>query len=172
MYNYAAALRNGYEAVKKHGLLTNNYILEIQASIEENDAGFRKVPGIELKNEQSGEIVYTPPQEEKQVLMLMDNPEKFINDDSLSNIDTLVKMAVIHHQFESIHPFYDGNGRTGRIINVLYLVKNHLLDAPVLYLSHYINQSKNEYYRLLQGVRDSNNWEGWILFILDSVVKL
>lgn len=169
VYNYAIALRNGYEAVKKHGLLTNNYILEIQARIEENDAGFRKVPGTELKNEQSGEVVYTPPQEEKQIISLMDNLEKFINNDSLSDIDTLVKMAIIHHQFESIHPFYDGNGRTGRIINVLYLVKNSLLDSPILYLSRYINHNKSEYYRLIQAVRDHNAWEEWILFMLDAI---
>ncbi|NCF71417.1 MAG: Fic family protein [Chlamydiales bacterium] len=169
VYNYAIALRNGYEAVKKHGLLTNNYILEIQARIEENDAGFRKVPGTELKNEQSGEVVYTPPQEEKQIISLMDNLEKFINNDSLSDIDTLVKMAIIHHQFESIHPFYDGNGRTGRIINVLYLVKNNLLDSPILYLSRYINHNKSEYYRLIQAVRDHNAWEEWILFMLDAI---
>ncbi|MCH1429128.1 MAG: Fic family protein [Chlamydiales bacterium] len=169
VYNYAIALRNGYEAVKRHGLLTNNYILEIQARIEENDAGFRKVPGTELKNEQSGEVVYTPPQEEKQIISLMDNLEKFINNDSLSDIDTLVKMAIIHHQFESIHPFYDGNGRTGRIINVLYLVKNSLLDSPILYLSRYINHNKSEYYRLIQAVRDHNAWEEWILFMLDAI---
>ncbi len=169
VYNYAAALRNGYEAVKKHCLLTNNYILEIQATIEENDAGFRKVSGTELKNEQSGEIVYTPPQEEREIVSLMDNLEKFINDDSLSDVDLLVKMAVIHHQFESIHPFYDGNGRTGRIVNVLYLVKNDLLDSPVLYLSRYINQNKNEYYRLIQAVRDQNSWEDWLLFMLEAI---
>jgi Fic family protein len=169
VYNYATALRNGYEAVKKHNLLTNNYILKIQTTIEENDAGFRKVPGTELKNEQSGEIVYTPPQEESEILLLMDNLEKFINDDSLSDIDLLVKMAVIHHQFESIHPFYDGNGRTGRIINVLYLVKNNLLDSPVLYLSRYINKNKNEYYRLIQAVRDQDSWEEWLLFMLEAI---
>jgi Fic family protein len=169
VYSYAAALRNGFEAVKKHGLLTNNSIMEIQATIEENNAGFRKVPGTELKNEQSGEIVYTPPQEEKQIIALMDNLEKFINDESLSDIDVLVKMIIIHHQFETIHPFYDGNGRTGRIINVLYLVKNGLLDSPVLYLSRYINQNKNKYYSLIQDVRDQGNWEEWILFMLEAI---
>jgi Fic family protein len=169
VYSYAAALRSGFEKVLDKGLITNNIILEVQATIEENDAGFRKVPGTELKNDQTGEVVYTPPQDIGQINILMDNLEKFINDDSLSDIDPLTKMAVIHHQFESIHPFYDGNGRTGRIINVLYLVKHGLLDSPVLYLSRYINQNKGEYYRLLQAVRDSDAWEEWVLFILDGV---
>jgi Fic family protein len=99
----------------------------------------------------------------------MSNLEKFINDDTLCDWDELIKMAVIHHQFESIHPFYDGNGRTGRIINILYLVKQGLLGSPVLYLSRYINQSKTEYYRLLQEVRTEGNWEDWLLFMLEGV---
>lgn len=169
VYNYAMALRNGYENVKKSSLLINNNILEIQRTLEESGAGFRKLPGTMLKNDQTGKVVYTPPQEEKQILALMHNLEQFINDDSLCDWDPLTKMAVIHHQFESIHPFYDGNGRTGRIINILYLVKNGLLDTPVLYLSRYINQNKGEYYRLLQAVRDHQEWEKWIHFMLEGV---
>ena len=136
--------------------------------LEENDAGFRAIPGTVLKNEQTGEIVYTPPDPD-QIVALMNNLEKFINDEALSDIDPLAKMAIIHHQFESIHPFYDGNGRTGRIINILYLVKCGLLDTPVLYLSRYINQNKNEYYRLLQAVRVEQSWEKWLLYMLDGV---
>jgi Fic family protein len=169
VYNYAAALQNGYQKVKKTGLLINNHILEIQKTLEENSSGFRKLPGTALKNDRTGEIVYTPPQDESQIRILMNNLEQFINDDTLSDADTLIKMAVIHHQFESIHPFYDGNGRTGRIINILYLVKHGLLDTPVLYLSRYINQNKNEYYRLLQAVRDTNDWESWILYMLEGI---
>ena len=169
VYSYAAALRNGYEKVKKSGLLVNNCILEIQQTLEENNAGFRKLPGTVLKNDLTGEIVYSPPQDERQILSLMDNLEQFINDDTMSDNDPLTKMAVIHHQFESIHPFYDGNGRTGRIINILYLVKYGLLDTPVLYLSRYINQHKGEYYRLLQAVRDKQAWEAWVLYMLDGV---
>jgi len=169
VYSYATALRNGYEKVKKNGLLINNYILEIQQTLEENSAGFRKLPGTVLKNDQTGEVVYSPPQDEKQIRALMNNLEQFINDDGLSDWDPLTKMAVIHHQFESIHPFYDGNGRTGRIINILYLVKLGLLDTPVLYLSRYINQNKGEYYRLLQAVRDNQNWEQWVLYMLEGV---
>jgi len=169
VYSYAIALRNGYEKVKKSGLLINNYILEIQQTLEENSAGFRKLSGTVLKNDQTGEVVYTPPQEGKLIFDLMINLEQFINNDESSDCDPLTKMAVIHHQFESIHPFYDGNGRTGRIINILYLVKCGLLDTPVLYLSRYINQNKSEYYRLLQAVRDHADWEGWVLYMLEGV---
>ena len=169
VYSYAAALQNGYQKVKKTGLLVNNHILEIQQALVENGAGFRKLPGTVLKNDQTGEIVYSPPQDESQIRLLMNNLEQFINDDTLSDADPLIKMAVIHHQFESIHPFYDGNGRTGRIINILYLVKLGLLDSPVLYLSRYINQNKSEYYRLLQTVRDQQEWEAWVLYILEGI---
>ena len=169
VYSYAAALQNGYQKVKKTGLLVNNHILEIQQALVENSAGFRKLPGTVLKNDQTGEIVYSPPQDESQIRLLMNNLEQFINDDTLSDADPLIKMAVIHHQFESIHPFYDGNGRTGRIINILYLVKLGLLDTPVLYLSRYINQNKSEYYRLLQTVRDQQEWEAWVLYILEGI---
>lgn len=169
VYSYATALRDGYEQVKKTGLLTNTHILEIEQTLEENSAGFRKLPGTVLKNEQTGEVVYSPPQEGAQIHALMSNLEQFINDDLLSDSDPLIKMAVIHHQFESIHPFYDGNGRTGRIINILYLVKHGLLDSPVLYLSRYINQSKGKYYQLLQAVRDQKAWEQWILYMLEGI---
>lgn len=169
VHNYSAALRNGFEQVKRSGLLTNNDILEIHGGIEENRAGFRKLPGTALKNEQTGEIVYTPPQHPEEILALMHNLEQFINNDELSDWDPLVKMAVIHHQFESIHPFYDGNGRTGRIINILYLVKQGLLTVPVLYLSRYINQNKAAYYRLLQTVRTDNAWQEWLLYMLEGV---
>lgn len=171
VYNYVAALRYGYEEVKKTGLLINNHILNIQALLEENTAGFRKVPGTVLKNEGTGEIVYTPPQEIEQILSYMNNLESFINNDSLSDLDPLTKMAIIHHQFESIHPFYDGNGRTGRIINILYLVKCGLLNSPVLYLSRYINHNKNEYYQLLQRVRLESRWEDWVFYMLDGIEK-
>lgn len=171
VYSYVAALLNGYEGVKNTGLLINNHILQIQAILEENSAGFRKVPGTELKNDRTGETVYTPPQEAGQILLLMNNLEQFINNEALSDLDPLIKMAIIHHQFESIHPFYDGNGRTGRIINILYLVKCGLLDSPVLYLSRYINQRKSEYYQLLQSVRTENAWESWLLYMLEGIEK-
>lgn len=169
VYSYAQALKMGHETVKLSGMLTQNNIITIQSIIEENDAGFRKVPGTALKNEQTGDIVYTPPQHHDEIVDLMGNLEGFINNNESSTLDPLIKIALIHHQFESIHPFYDGNGRTGRIINILYLVKEGLLDIPVLYLSRYINKHKADYYRLLQKVRDEEAWEEWVLFILDAV---
>lgn len=168
---YAKALRKGFELVKKHGLLTNNYILQIQKEVEHNNAGFRKLPGTKLLNDQTGKIIYTPPQDHKTIISLMQNLEEYINNDDMSDIDPLVKMAIIHHQFESIHPFYDGNGRTGRIINMLYLIQKDLLDLPVLYLSRYIIKRKAEYYRLLQQVRDKQDWESWILYMLEGIAQ-
>lgn len=170
VHSYARALRLGFERVRKDHVLSNADISNIQSIIVENSAGFRSQPGTELKNAQSGEVVYTPPQDPNELRRMMDNLEQFINHDDLSDQDPLVKMAVIHHHFESIHPFYDGNGRTGRIINVLYLVKQGLLNSPILYLSGFINQNKADYYRLLQGVRDSKaTWEEWVLFMLEAV---
>ena len=166
---YAKALKAGFELVKKNGLLTNNFILQIQELVEGNKAGFRKLPGTQLLKDATGEVVYTPPQDHDTIISLMSNLEKFINDDSMMDTDPLVKMAIIHHQFESIHPFYDGNGRTGRIINILYLIQKQLLDLPVLYLSRYIIRHKSDYYRLLQNVRETGEWEEWILYMLDGV---
>lgn len=169
VFNYSKALQYGFQIVKDAGVLTNNYILKIQSEIEGNTAGFRKLPGTSLKNDQTGEVIYMPPQHPDEIVRLMDNLEQFINNDELSDLDVLIKMAIIHHQFESIHPFYDGNGRTGRIISILYLVKEDLLDLPILYLSRYINLNKQNYYQLLQKVRDNGSWEDWIFFILDGI---
>jgi Fic family protein len=169
VHMYALALRNGFYQVKKTGLLTNNLIKAVQAELEGNNAGFRPQCGTALKNEQTGEIVYSPPQELRHIEAHMKNLEHFINENEVCDWDPLVKMAVVHHQFESIHPFFDGNGRTGRILNILYLVKQGLLDTPILYLSRYINQNKSEYYRLLQTVRDHNQWEEWVMFILEGI---
>lgn len=167
--SYISALKKGYTLVRNSGLLTANHIIEIQAEMEKHRSGFRKLPGTELRNEQTGETVYTPPQDPEEIIRLMSDLEAFINDDSRYIADPLVKMAIIHYQFESIHPFYDGNGRTGRIINVLYLVNKGLLDIPVLYLSRFIVRNKEIYYRLLQMVRENNAWEEWILFMLDAI---
>lgn len=166
--DYAEALKYGFHLIRKNRMLTNNNIKEIQQKLEKNSAGFRSVPGTTLKN-QAGQIVYTPPQDKSEIEKQMNNLQDFINDNTMSDLDSLIKMAIIHHQFESIHPFYDGNGRTGRIINVLYLVVNEMLDLPILYLSRYVISNKAEYYRLLQDVRDTGNWEEWILFMLKGV---
>jgi len=167
--NYISALKKGFGLISNNKILTNNDIIEIQTELEKNNAGFRKVPGTALKNSTTGEIIYTPPQDYDTILELMRNLEQFINDETLSDFDPLVKMAIIHYQFESIHPFYDGNGRTGRIVNVLYLVMNELLDLPVLYLSRYIILHKGDYYKLLQEVRETDNWENWVLYLLNGV---
>jgi Fic family protein len=167
--NYAHALRRGFELVRAGKILSDRHIIEIQEELEQNQAGYRRLPGTALKNLQTGETVYTPPQDYDSISELMKNLSEFINDDSLSDVDPLIKLAIIHHQFESIHPFYDGNGRTGRIINILYLVIKDLLDLPVLYLSRFIIENKSDYYRLLQAVRDTGDWENWIIFMLRGV---
>jgi Fic family protein len=166
---YAEALKQGFLFVSEKKLLTNNSIIEIYRNIKLNDAGFRTTPGTTLKNERTNEVVYEPPQSIDAINEYMSNLERFINDKSVSDLDPIIKMAIIHHQFESIHPFSDGNGRTGRIINILYLVQQGLLDLPVLYLSRYIIRNKAKYYELLQNVRDNNIWESWVLFMLKGV---
>ena len=167
---YRQAMRAGFDQVRTHGLLTLNTILAVQQQLECNGAGLRKLPGTQLRDG-TGAVVYTPPQEAHEVARLMGELERFIHDEPAYPVDPLVKMALIHHQFESIHPFYDGNGRTGRIVNVLYLVKEELLDIPVLYLSRHIVRTKPEYYRLLQTVREDDAWEDWVLYMLDAVAS-
>ncbi|MBU1101931.1 MAG: Fic family protein [Bacteroidetes bacterium] len=167
--NYVEALKHGFQLVRHNKYLSSNHVLEIQKILEQNDAGFRKLPGTALVNQTTGKKVYSPPQNPQLIIDLMDNLVRFINDKAVLDVDPLVKMAIIHFQFESIHPFYDGNGRTGRILNIVYLVMNDLLDLPILYLSRYIIKHKSDYYRLLQNVRDNDNWEDWILYMLTGV---
>ncbi|HPS17549.1 MAG TPA: Fic family protein [Bacteroidales bacterium] len=167
--NYILALKKGFNLISKNKLLTNRMILQIQEELEKNKAGFRKLPDTTLKNASTGEIIYTPPQDYEEIKRLMSNLEKFINDEKICDYDPLVKMAIIHFQFESIHPFYDGNGRTGRIINILYLILENLQTLPILYLSNYIIKNKIEYYKLLQDVRMNNIWEEWLLFMIKGV---
>lgn len=171
--NYRQALKKGFDLVRARRILSLNDIISIQSELEGNKAGFRRVPGTKLKNLR-GETVYTPPQDYLQIMEYMANLEQYINDQQLHDVDPLIKMAVIHHQFESIHPFYDGNGRTGRILSIIYLIISGALDLPILYLSRYITRNKGDYYRLIQAVRDAGRdnfkeWEEWILFILKGV---
>ncbi len=167
--NYVAAMKRGFELVESQGLITNQTLLKIQETLEGNNAGFRKLPGTALKNAQTGAVIYLPPQDPAEIQELMTNLEQFINDPELSDYDPLVKMAIIHYQFESIHPFYDGNGRTGRILNILYLILTGLQKLPILNLSNHIIQNKADYYRLLQGVREKGDWESWISYMIRGV---
>ena len=168
---YAAALKEGFRLVRQHKILTENHVHHIQQTLENNDAGYRRNPGTVLENAATHQVVYRPPQEYRIILGLMDNLFNYINNvpAHADELDPLIKMAIIHHRFETIHPYYDGNGRTGRIINVLYLVKEDLLTLPILYLSRYIVQTKSTYYHLLQQVRDEGEWGKWIMYILKGV---
>ncbi|VAW15512.1 Fic family protein MloA [hydrothermal vent metagenome] len=169
---YRDALKLGFSQLgKTGGLITNRGLVEIFQLLKRRDDGFRSTPGTALLNDSTGEIVYVPPQDRHEIIMHMAALEVFINDDTVCDLDPLIKMALIHHQFESVHPFPDGNGRIGRILNVLYLTRTGLLDIPILYLSRHITRNKNEYYRLLQAVRDEGVWEEWVLFILQAVAQ-
>jgi len=167
---YRDALKLGWTALHDtNGLITNGALLDMFRLLKRRDDGFRSLPGTELKNDQTGETVYIPPQGAAQINSYMGALEAYINDSSISALDPLIKMAIIHHQFESIHPFPDGNGQIGRILNVLYITQQGLLDIPILYMSRYITRTKSEYYRLLQAVRDDGAWEEWIIYILNGV---
>jgi len=169
---YRDALRLGYARLREtDGLITNNTLIDMFRLLKRRDDGFRATPGTALKNEASGEIVFVPPQDAREIVELMSALERFVNDDDACTLDPLIKMALIHHQFESMHPFPDGNGRIGRILNVLYLTRTGLLDIPILYLSRHITRRKSDYYRLLQGVRDGAAWEDWVMFTLQAVTE-
>jgi len=166
--NYRRSIFLGYDIITRQGFLRVNDIIKLQQDLLENNAGIRSTPGTVLKNDLTGEIVYTPPQDKQEIDKLLSN---FIQQFNLSDndISPLINLAVLHYQFESIHPFYDGNGRTGRILNILYLILNGLLDTPILYLSSYIIKNKADYYRLLNAVNKNEEWENWILYILTAI---
>lgn len=164
---YREAALYGLHFIREKGFLSTNAILGIQKILEENNAGIRKLPGTALRNAASNKVIYTPPDEHETILELMRNLEHYLNEQD--DVSPLIRMAIQHYQFESIHPFYDGNGRTGRIINILHLVLHGLLESPILYLSNYIIHNKKDYYRLLQEVRTRGAWEDWILFMLKGV---
>ncbi|MDC9714580.1 MAG: Fic family protein [Gammaproteobacteria bacterium] len=166
--NYIKSLHFFQEKLGKNNLITVRNIVHAQQIIKGNDAGIRTQTGTVLKSESTQETIYTPP-EPRQLPELLHDLEQFINIDE--GLDPLIKMAIIHHQFESIHLFYDGNGRVGRIINIIYLMQQGLLDMPVLYLSRYINHNKDDYYRLLQSVRNDSTWQEWVVFMLKAVAK-
>jgi Fic family protein len=170
--SYREALYAGLEKMKaqKNLLLTNN-IIGIVQTIKQNEAGIRTTPGTVLKNAITGEIIYTPPCCDEVIRNKLASLEQFINNPDVSPLDPLIKMTLIHYQFEAIHPFADGNGRTGRILNALYLVQQNLLSQPVLYLSSYIVKYKTEYYRLLRGFTEQNNWHDWVMYMLTALAE-
>lgn len=165
--NYRRALWEGHQLVKEKGFISTNMIVKIQSIVENSDAGIRRTPGTVLINDRTKEVIYTPPADYNEIIDLLNNLESYVNRED--GIDDLIRLAVIHYQFESIHPFYDGNGRTGRIINILYLVLKGLLDSPILYFSKYINKNKQEYYQCLQAVRDEDKWEELIIYMLKGI---
>ena len=162
---YREALYKGFNQLKEHDFISINDIVNIQKVLVQNEAGIRTLPGTKLVNDRTNEVVYTPPQTKEEIDGYLKNFAEYLNDQD----DSLAKLAVLHYQFESIHPFYDGNGRTGRIINILYLILKRRLDVPILYLSSYIIKNKEQYYKLLQKVRAEENWEDWIVFMLKGI---
>jgi len=164
---YREALWEGYNALKERPILSTNLFVTIVQRIRENQAGIRNTPGTTIANSATGEVIYTPPEGETIIRDKLKNLEDFIH--AGDEMDPLIKLALIHYQFEAIHPFSDGNGRTGRIINILFLILHGLLDLPVLYLSKAIIERKNDYYRLLRQVMQKNQWEPWILYMLASI---
>jgi Fic family protein len=164
---YREALRFGERLISDRGLVSVNDICRIHSIIVGNDAGIRKTPGTALVNDSTGETIYTPPQDPRILTRLMANFTDYLNKRAAS----LADMAVLHYQFESIHPFHDGNGRTGRILNILFLILKGFLEIPILYLSSEIIERKDEYYRLLNAVTVSEQWERWILFMLEATER-
>lgn len=168
--SYRDALQSGLRLLKENqNLITTNLLTAIVQRIKQNQSGIRTQPGTVLKNSITGETIYTPPCCEEEIRRKLSGLEQFINLNEMSSFDPLIKLAMIHYQFESIHPFSDGNGRTGRILNMLYLIQQQLLPQPVLYLSSYITDHKQDYYRLLNEVTGKENWHDWILFMTTAV---
>jgi len=164
---YREALWEGFSSLKDRPFLTTNLFIRIVQTIRANKAGIRNTPGTKVANAATGEVVFTPPEGEAIIRQKLKNLEDYIHAED--EVDPLIKLALIHYQFETIHPFTDGNGRTGRIVNILYLTQKHLLGLPVLYLSKYIIDRKSDYYQLLRGVTEHEAWEPWILYILDAI---
>ncbi|MEO8101617.1 MAG: Fic family protein [Betaproteobacteria bacterium] len=163
---YRTALYQGFQSLAKRPLTTSTAV-QICRTIKGVALDIRRTPGTALVNNATGKTIYTPPEGESLLRDKLGNWEKFIHE--AEEFDPLVRMAVMHYQFEAIHPFIDGNGRTGRVLNLLFLVEKGLLKIPVLYLSRYIIQHKADYYRLLLGVTTNDQWEEWILYMLEAV---
>lgn len=163
---YRTALKSGYQELVTKPLCTNTAI-EICSTIKGVQMEVRKIPGTSLMNQYTGDVIYTPPEGEEVLRNLLSNWEQFLHQND--EVDPLIKMAVAHYQFEAIHPFLDGNGRTGRVLNILYLIEQGLQTLPILYLSRFIVKNKPDYYRLLNTVSRTNEWQDWILYMLQGV---
>ncbi len=171
--NYRRAMLHGFELIKKNGFLSANHIIEIHRIVEPSAGDIRRLPGTVIKNTKTGEVMHTPPQDYDEIMRYLSNLEQYINADDLEDTDAILKMAAIHFQFESIHPFYDGNGRTGRIINILYLTLSKKLDIPILYLSKYINRNRTKYYQLLNETQqDLSKIKNFLLFMIEGVSEM
>lgn len=171
--NYRQAILSGYKFIKDNGFISSRMLIDIHHIIEPDVGGIRKIPGTVVKNTKTGEILHTPPQNEEEIRDYLSNLEKYINYDELEDVDPIIKMAIIHYQFESIHPFHDGNGRTGRMLNVLYLVLKNKISLPILYLSKYINSTKDRYYKHLYNIRLGNKYiKDYLLYMIEGVNEM
>ncbi len=171
--NYRRAIKFGFEEISKKGYLSISAIIHIHHIVEPDKGDIRVLPGTVIKNSKTGETIYTPPQDKADIMRHLDNFERYYNEEADENLDPLIKMAILHYQFEAIHPFYDGNGRTGRILNILFLVLNKKINQPILYLSKYVNQHKDRYYELLSAIQtDDRNFRSFILFFLDAISEM
>ncbi len=168
--HYRDALWHGMNVIRDRPFLSTNLTVEIVKIIKENDVGIRNLPGTKLQNPNTQEVIYTPPEGENLLRRKLANLEKFSNDSS-SDLDPLVRVGVTHYQFEAIHPFFDGNGRTGRILIILQLIMNRLLESPILFLSRFVIEHKQQYYRNLRAVTERGEWEGWLLYMLEAIEK-
>src|SRR5436189_1455598 len=166
--HYRDALRHGMNTLRDRPFLSTNLAIEIVNIIKKNSAGIRNLPGTKLQNPTTKEVIYTPPDGERLIRKKMANLELFSNDLS-SEIDPLVRVGVAHYQFEAIHPFFDGNGRTGRILVILQLIMNGLLEIPILFLSRFVIEHKAQYYRSLRAVTERGEWEAWLMYMLEAV---
>ncbi len=166
--HYRDALWHGLNAIHHRPFLSTNLTIEIVNIIKENNAGIRNLPGTKLQNPETKEVIYTPPEGQDLIRKKMANLERFSNEMS-SDLDPLVRVAVAHYQFEAIHPFFDGNGRTGRILIILQLIMNRLLEMPILFLSRFIIERKAQYYRSLRAVTERGEWEDWLLYMLEAI---
>jgi len=165
---YVEALQVGLIELTEKSFLATNQFLKIQETLEPAKMGYRKLPGTQLSNPASGRVYYTPPDNEGTILLLLKNFEEYFNASSPTH-EVLTRAAMLHYQFEAIHPFYDGNGRTGRILLPLYLTARGLLDGPLLFVSKFILENRDEYYRLLRGVTFEGKWQPWILYVLKAI---